>query len=174
MPDNLFVAGFIGTPPMNLFRARLVRDGDYVAVELAGTKIPLPKDRAWRYPRLAEYAGREVVLGVRAEDVYAAELKRDWPAIKGRLGLLEALGSSQMGYLHIDATLVSTTANAQQAQATTTRPEDLHTETASSFVTNLVAFFPPRMPLKINTDVSVALDPANLHFFDADSGAALR
>jgi hypothetical protein len=106
--------------------------------------------------------------------VYAAELKRDWPAIKGRLGLLEALGSSQMGYLHIDATLVSTTANAQQAQATTTRPEDLHTETASSFVTNLVAFFPPRMPLKINTDVSVALDPANLHFFDADSGAALR
>jgi len=174
MPDNLFVAGFIGTPPMNLFRARLVRDGDYVAVELAGTKIPLPKDRAWRYPRLAEYAGREVVLGVRAEDVYAAELKRDWPAIKGRLGLLEALGSSQMGYLHIDATLVSATANAQQAQATTTRPEDLHTETASSFVTNLVAFFPPRMPLKINTDVSVALDPANLHFFDADSGAALR
>ncbi|MFM8266098.1 MAG: hypothetical protein ACKOAI_08575, partial [Acidimicrobiia bacterium] len=76
--------------------------------------------------------------------------------------------------LHIDATKVSTTTTAQQAPASTTRPEDLHTEAASSFVTNLVAFFPPRMPLKINTDVNVSLDSANLHFFDADSGAALR
>ncbi|MFM7526744.1 MAG: ABC transporter ATP-binding protein, partial [Actinomycetota bacterium] len=102
-PSNVFVAGFIGTPPMNLFEARIERDGDYVAVVLAGTRIPMPKDRDWRYPRLVEYVGKQIVLGVRAEDVYAAETKPGWPSIKGRLGLLEALGSSQIGYLHIDA-----------------------------------------------------------------------
>jgi multiple sugar transport system ATP-binding protein len=170
-PSNVFVAGFIGTPPMNLFEARIERDGDYVAVVLAGTRIPMPKDRDWRYPRLVEYVGKQIVLGVRAEDVYAAETKPGWPSIKGRLGLLEALGSSQIGYLHIGANKVATTTTAQTAS---TRAEDLPTEAASSFVTNLVAYFPPRMPLKLNSEVNVAFDVANLHFFDADSGAALR
>ena len=170
-PSNVFVAGFIGTPPMNLFEARIERDGDYVAVVLAGTRIPMPKDRDWRYPRLVEYVGKQIVLGVRAEDVYAAETKAGWPSIKGRLGLLEALGSSQIGYLHIDANKVATTTTAQTAS---TRAEDLPTEAASSFVTNLVAYFPPRMPLKLNSEVNIAFDVANLHFFDADSGAALR
>jgi len=170
-PSNVFVAGFIGTPPMNLFEARIERDGDYVAVVLAGTRIPMPKDRDWRYPRLVEYVGKQIVLGVRAEDVYAAETKPGWPSIKGRLGLLEALGSSQIGYLHIDANKVATTTTAQTAS---TRAEDLPTEAASSFVTNLVAYFPPRMPLKLNSEVNIAFDVANLHFFDADSGAALR
>ena len=170
-PANMFVAAFIGTPPMNLFEARIEKEGDYVAVVITGARIPMPKDRDWRYPRLAEYAGKSVVMGVRAEDVHAAETKPGWPTIKGRLGLLEALGSSQIGYMHIDAKKVATTTSAQTAS---TRPEDLQTEAASSFVTNLVAYFPPRMPLKINTEVSVALDTANLHFFDAESGAALR
>ena len=170
-PANMFVAAFIGTPPMNLFEARIEKDGDYVAVVVAGTRIPMPKDRDWRYPQLAHYVGKSVVMGVRAEDVHAADTKPGWPSIKGRLGLLEALGSSQIGYLHIDAKKVATTTSAQTAS---TRPEDLQTEAASSFVTNLVAYFPPRMPLKINTEVSVAFDTANLHFFDAESGAALR
>jgi multiple sugar transport system ATP-binding protein len=161
-PANLFVAGF---------EARVERDDVNVSVVLAGVKIPLPADRNWRYPRLPEYAGKSIVLGVRAEDVHAAETKPEWPAIAGRLGLLEALGSSQIGYLHIDATKVAISTSATTAS---TRPEDQPTESASSFVTNLVAYFPPRMPLKINSDVRVVLDTANLHFFDAHSGAALR
>lgn len=170
-PANSFVAGFIGTPPMNLFEARIEKDGGNVAVVLAGVTIPLPADRNWRYPRLPEFAGRKIVLGVRAEDVHAAETKPEWPSIVSRLGLLEALGSSQIGYLHIDATKVSISTSAVTAS---TRPEDQPTESASSFVTNLVAYFPPRLPLKLGTDVRITLDTANLHFFDADTGAALR
>ncbi|MGA0710691.1 MAG: ABC transporter ATP-binding protein [Ilumatobacteraceae bacterium] len=170
-PANLFVAGFIGTPPMNLFEARVETDGDNVAVVLAGVRIPLPADRNWRYPRLPDYAGKDIVLGVRAEDVHAADTKPQWPAITGRLGLLEALGSSQIGYLHIDATKVAISTSAISAS---TRPEDQPTESASSFVTNLVAYFPPRMAMKTGTDVRIALDTANLHYFDAQTGEALR
>ena len=184
-PANIFVAGFIGTPPMNMFEASVEKDGDYLALKLAGAKFPLAKDRDWRYPRLSQYVGKKLVVGVRAEDVHAAESKPGWPTITGRLGLMEALGSSQMGYLHIDATkvVVSTQPKAPDDAATGTksgksgpspRPEDLHTEAASSFVTNLVAIFPPRLPLKLGTDVRVTIDTANIHFFDADTGEALR
>lgn len=184
-PANIFVAGFIGTPPMNMFEATVEKDGDYLAFTLAGARFPLAKDRDWRYPRLSQYAGRKIVVGIRAEDVHAAEAKPGWPSVVGRLGLMEALGSSQMGYLNIDATKVvvatqpkapdDTTTNAKPAKgAPAPRPEDLHTEAASSFVTNLVAIFPPRLPLKLNTDVRITIDTANIHFFDADSGEALR
>ncbi|MGA0821867.1 MAG: hypothetical protein ACO3QF_03695, partial [Ilumatobacteraceae bacterium] len=78
---------------------------------------------------------------------------------------------SQIGYLHIDATKVAISTSATSAS---TRPEDLPTESASSFVTNLVAYFPPRMAMKTGTDVRIALDTANLHFFDAQTGEALR
>ncbi|MEY3453367.1 MAG: sn-glycerol-3-phosphate transporter ATP-binding protein UgpC [Actinomycetota bacterium] len=184
-PANIFVAGFIGTPPMNMFEATVEKDGDYLTLTLAGARFPLAKDRDWRYPRLSQYAGRKIVVGIRAEDVHAAEAKPGWPSVVGRLGLMEALGSSQMGYLNIDATKVAvatqpkapddTTTNAKPAKgAPAPRPEDLHTEAASSFVTNLVAIFPPRLPLKLNTDVRITIDTANIHFFDADSGEALR
>ena len=184
-PANIFVAGFIGTPPMNMFEATVEKDGDYLALTLAGARFPLAKDRDWRYPRLSQYAGRKIVVGIRAEDVHAAEAKPGWPSVVGRLGLMEALGSSQMGYLNIDATKVAVatqpkapddaTANAKPAKgAPAPRPEDLHTEAASSFVTNLVAIFPPRLPLKLNTDVRITIGTANIHFFDADSGEALR
>jgi len=184
-PANLFVAGFIGTPPMNMFEAIVEKEGDYLALVLAGVRFPLAKDRDWRYPRLQQYIGKKLVVGVRAEDVHAADSKPGWPSITGRLGLMEALGSSQMGYLHIDATkvVVSTQPKAPDSDSGTAkpgksapapRPEDLHTEAASSFVTNLVAIFPPRLPLKLGIDVRVTIDTANIHFFDADSGEALR
>jgi multiple sugar transport system ATP-binding protein len=184
-PANIFVAGFIGTPPMNMFEATVEKEGDYLALMLAGARFPLAKDRDWRYPRLSQYAGRKIVVGIRAEDVHAAEAKPGWPSVVGRLGLMEALGSSQMGYLNIDATKVAVATQPKAPDDTTTkakpakgapapRPEDLHTEAASSFVTNLVAIFPPRLPLKLNTDVRITFDTANIHFFDADSGEALR
>ncbi|MEY4069151.1 MAG: sn-glycerol-3-phosphate transporter ATP-binding protein UgpC, partial [Actinomycetota bacterium] len=74
-PANIFVAGFIGTPPMNMFEATVEKDGDSLALNLAGARFPLAKDRDWRYPRLSQYAGRKIVVGIRAEDVHAAEAK---------------------------------------------------------------------------------------------------
>jgi multiple sugar transport system ATP-binding protein len=63
-PANLFVAGFIGTPPMNTIAGRVVREGESLAVGLPGARVPLPA------PLAAEVATRglaEVVVGVRPE-----------------------------------------------------------------------------------------------------------
>src|SRR5215216_8061795 len=66
-PDNLFVAAFIGSPPMNLVEASLGGDG----VSLAGYPIPLDRDRR---PRFAE--GGRAVLGIRPEAFEDAEFAR--------------------------------------------------------------------------------------------------
>ena len=66
-PVDLFVAGFIGDPPIGLLPARLVSRGGQAGFEVGTRTLPL-----WReVPQpLLEHVGREVVLGLRAEDVH--------------------------------------------------------------------------------------------------------
>jgi multiple sugar transport system ATP-binding protein len=63
-PANLFVAGFIGTPPMNTIDARVVPEGDSLAAGLPGARVPLPAPLA---DAVAARALDEVVIGVRPE-----------------------------------------------------------------------------------------------------------
>jgi multiple sugar transport system ATP-binding protein len=85
-PVNTFVAGFIGSPSMNLIPAKL----DEVSVTFAGSRLPLPD-----VPALAAYRGKEIVLGIRPEDISAAG--------DGQLELttsrVESLGSELVAYL---------------------------------------------------------------------------
>jgi len=63
-PDNRFVAGFVGTPPMNFFAGRLAPEGDNLYFDEGSVRIRLTGEQA---ARLTEHAGHEVVLGVRPE-----------------------------------------------------------------------------------------------------------
>lgn len=66
-PDNLFVAGFIGSPSMNFFNAKLVQEGDDILVDADAFKVSVPEDRK---PSLQPYAGKSVVFGLRPEDIH--------------------------------------------------------------------------------------------------------
>ena len=69
-PATRYVAGFLGSPPMNFIQAELLGDGGGVAVRLTdGTTLPLPASRT---PRLAPLAGQPVVLGLRPEHIARA------------------------------------------------------------------------------------------------------
>ncbi|MBZ0164306.1 MAG: sn-glycerol-3-phosphate ABC transporter ATP-binding protein UgpC [Notoacmeibacter sp.] len=69
-PVDLFVAGFMGSPPMNMLPGRLVRDGPALAVDTGdGIVFPVPAELA---SRIKEPAGHEVVLGLRPETIFAA------------------------------------------------------------------------------------------------------
>ena len=80
-PVNLFVAGFIGSPAMNLFDATLVGDGDGAgASSSAASGCPVPAEVARRPdPPCSGFAGRVVVLGIRPEDMEDASLVSDAP-----------------------------------------------------------------------------------------------
>src|SRR4051795_4987008 len=92
-PANLFVAGFVGTPPMNLLQADVSTQNGTVSVTLAGQRVELSDAVLKRYPGTRGYAGRSVVFGVRSEDLFLAEERPDLPTIHASLQLLEALGS---------------------------------------------------------------------------------
>src|SRR5437773_9401862 len=72
VPANLFVASFVGSPPMNLFEAVVVRDNGRLVCRIGDTELELPADISSDRPSLTNYAGRRVAIGIRPEDVREA------------------------------------------------------------------------------------------------------
>jgi multiple sugar transport system ATP-binding protein len=176
-PANLFVASFIGTPPMSLLETLLGEGPGGLTFTLAGAELALDPLAVERYPRLRERVGTTVVVGIRSEDVHPAERRPELPSLPAQLELVEALGSGQMAYFVIDATSVRGSVTPGAARSTGAMPapesEGGEGELASSR-SNLTGHFPPRFPLALGDTVQVALDTANHHFFDPETGAALR
>jgi multiple sugar transport system ATP-binding protein len=83
-PANLFVAGFIGSPPMNLIDAVLERGGASASADATGPEVvfgphrlPVPPSVLAEHPGLEGYLGREIVLGIRPEHLSDAKLAGD-------------------------------------------------------------------------------------------------
>jgi multiple sugar transport system ATP-binding protein len=168
-PENLFVAGFIGTPPMNLLEGAVSVNGG-VTVDLGGNTLPIPDQALANYPRLRDWSGRNVIVGLRAGDLHPAQGGFDQlPQITADVELVESLGGESMAYFKINARQFKSESSAAE--------EELENEDESSVVgsrPNLVASFPPHVQLKIGDRVPIAVDAKNLHFFDEASGAPLR
>jgi multiple sugar transport system ATP-binding protein len=99
-PANAFVASFIGSPGMNLFTGRIDgagEDGALSFVSEAAT-LGLPADRR---AKLSAFRGREVLLGLRPEDIGSAAARAEprAPRLKGRVGVVERLGGQICLYL---------------------------------------------------------------------------
>jgi multiple sugar transport system ATP-binding protein len=107
-PANRFVAGFIGTPPMNFFEGTIRVGAGGLSFECpAGFTLPVP---AAQRAALAAFAGQPVVLGLRPEDVgsTAAEHLAGAPRLKARVEVVELMGSESFVHLKIgDTTLTS-------------------------------------------------------------------
>jgi multiple sugar transport system ATP-binding protein len=167
-PENLFVAAFIGSPPMNLLDAGVSVNGG-VSVNLGGRELPVAEAALANYPRLREYGGRNVIVGVRAGDLHPAQGRDDLPQLRARVELVESLGGESMAYFHIDARQIKAELDDEEEQLTS---ESDATVVGSR--PNLVASFPPHVQLKLGDEIPVAVDTKSLHFFDEASGAPLR
>lgn len=66
-PDNLFVAGFIGSPAMNFFNAELVKEGEDIIIKTDSFAIKAPEDRK---PTLEAHLGKPVIFGLRPENIH--------------------------------------------------------------------------------------------------------
>jgi multiple sugar transport system ATP-binding protein len=83
-PANLFVAGFIGAPQMNMFPVTVKRQAREFAVEFEGVMLPLPE--RLRTDRLAAYEGRTLTLGLRPEAFYETAPAETDPALTVKIG----------------------------------------------------------------------------------------
>ena len=169
-PKSVFVVSFIGTPPMNLFRGTLGTENGSVSVKLGPTTLTVEQSCVARYGGIRELGGRDVVVGIRAEDIYPASVRPDLPTMDATVELVEALGSGVMAHLRVDAP------SARHPETTGAAPlesDEGSLNDALGSQPNLVAQFPPRVILKLQDTVPVAIDPGALHFFDEETGAAL-
>ena len=94
-PVNRFVAGFLGTPPMNFLEGRLVGGGDGLEFDAGGARLALPRSMAGR---LGEFVNRPMVIGIRPDAV--GLLSDDgFAALRVRVALVEPLGDRKDVYL---------------------------------------------------------------------------
>ncbi|HLV10212.1 MAG TPA: sn-glycerol-3-phosphate ABC transporter ATP-binding protein UgpC [Halanaerobiales bacterium] len=106
-PNNMFVAGFIGTPPMNFLDAKMVKEGNGYCLDGAGSfKIKIPEDKVAETPEIKDYEGKDVVFGVRPEDLNDASLYpdevNDDNSFDAEVEVVEPMGSEIYLYLKIN------------------------------------------------------------------------
>ena len=166
-PANQFVAGFIGSPPMNLFEATVSVNGE-VSLAFGSSSLAVPDEALRRYPKLRASAGRKVVAGVRSQDLHPGSERPDLPALDAEVELVEALGSESMVYFKIDAFAIREGQHEEVAEVPTSA------EGIVAARPNLVAEFPAHTILRISERVPVAVDVARMHFFDGETGDPLR
>jgi multiple sugar transport system ATP-binding protein len=134
-PANKFVAGFIGSPAMNFFDAALEKADDGLYVKNDEFRVKLPEDKVERY---ASYAGKEVLFGIRPEDIHnPAYLPADvTPAtVKTKVDVQELMGYEIYLYL-INGDM------------------------------NYVARVDPRSQYTVGEEIEVAFNMQNIHLFD--------
>jgi multiple sugar transport system ATP-binding protein len=132
-PANLFVAGFIGTPPMNIIQARVVREGESLAVSLPGARVPLPEPLAHV---VAAQDLDQLVVGVRPEHL----LLDDHGLVPATVTVVESLGHERNIACRLDdGTLIITRQDMDARRPAvgetvrlTTEPEYLHVFDAHS------------------------------------------
>jgi len=156
-PDNIFVAAFIGSPSMNLYEATVKGS----AVQLGSNRIEIGKPPEG----LASRDGQKVVLGIRPEDMEDANLVEGdttGRTISATAQLVESLGSEIMVHFQVDA------------RAVDAGDPDVVEEISDDDVADAVARFNPRSGARAGEPISVVIDVKRLHFFDLDTGLALR
>jgi len=139
-PANRFVAGFIGSPAMNFIGVRLAGENGGLWAETQGMKIKVPGQLA---PRLGSYAGKDVTLGVRPEDLrIAGDIDDKDLTFSANVEVVERLGSEIL----LDVAI---------GQAT------------------MVASVEPTVTAKVHETLRLALNPGRVHFFDNETEAAI-
>ncbi len=174
-PDNLFVAGFIGSPAMNIAQGEIGRQGDTVTVTFGDTVLHVPAAAEQRYPRVREYVGRRVAVGMRPEHFFRPTGEPpEGSVFRGHeVSLVELLGSEMLVHFTTSA-LPVISEDMREALDNPEMVEDLENQANRGGI-DFVSRLEPRMPPpRIGSRMDLGFRTENLHFFDMETGASLR
>ncbi|MBE9079902.1 sn-glycerol-3-phosphate ABC transporter ATP-binding protein UgpC [Romeria aff. gracilis LEGE 07310] len=142
-PNNVFVAGFLGSPSMNFFDATLQAEDGELKVQAGSLTLPVPEEMRSRYQ---EYVNRPLILGIRPEGIYTSTYApsgiQPFP-IRAKLSVVELMGHEAIVYC--------------------TLPDD----------TEFIARLDPRAKLTAGDTLDLQLDTSRFHLFDKESEQAI-
>ena len=174
-PANLFVAGFIGSPAMNMVEATLERQDGRLVVRFGSTWLELDPALVARRPDLEKLEGRRLVLGIRPENIQHerfAGLEPEGRRLQAKIDLLESLGSEILAHFDVDAPPVLTedTRELARDREETDKLEGLVEERVSTFVAKI----DPRAGVQLGDTVPLLVDTSRLHLFDPEDGSRIE
>jgi multiple sugar transport system ATP-binding protein len=146
-PDNVFVAGFIGSPAMNFRRATVTQENGSIVVETDDFRVMVPPERAKQFP---EAVGKDVIFGIRPEDIHDPQYL---PAnvtisnVKAKVDVIEEMGNEKLVYLR---------------------------DSENPDLVPLVARMDPRSRPIVGEEIEIALNMDNTNLFDAATEQTLR
>ena len=166
-PANLFVAGFIGSPAMNLVEAELAARNGGLTVRFGPHELPVPEAVASARPELQSYVGRRVALGIRPEDM------EDGPGdarLEIEVDIKEDMGSEVFLHFAVDAPPVKTEELREIVgeEALEAAEEQTHHH-GSPFIARVERGTQAREGEK----AALAVDTRRLHFFDLQTGSGI-
>jgi multiple sugar transport system ATP-binding protein len=174
-PDNLFVAGFIGSPSMNLGRATVLDHDGRLSVNLDETcDVHLSDAALDRYPRVREYVGREVAVGMRPEHFFRADGSTPTETMMRQrdVMLVELLGSEVLVHFGTGSQPVISEDLREALDDAEAFAELEHA--AQTGTQQFVARLEPHEAPKMGERVDLAFKTEHMHFFDIETGQALR
>ncbi len=176
MPVNIFVAGFIGSPAMNLVEGELRRMDDGLVVDVGGFRLPIPAEVEAARPDLRNYVDRTIVLGVRPEDMEDAALVTDAPAerrIAAIVELRESLGSDVLVHFTIEGRPPITEDVKELVDEVGEDILQQVEQQAQSGRAPMIARLSPRTTVRKGDPIELVVDTHRLHFFDLDHGSGI-
>ena len=163
-PDNVFVAAFIGSPSMNLYQGRIERTATAARVTFGAHSFSLP-DQGTEGDEFSGGDGQEVIVGIRPEWlVEQTPDNADWPSVRVRVELVEALGSELVAHTTIEATA-----------AEIDTPELAEASVGDSrYGAPCLARLSPGSRIAVGDTIDLAINTPSVHLFDAMTERALR
>jgi multiple sugar transport system ATP-binding protein len=175
-PENLFVAGFIGSPAMNMVEGDLTRADGSLALDFGGTTLQIPDEVLSSRPALKGFEGKPVVVGIRPEDMEDATLVSDAPAnrrIRSHVILREALGADVLVHFGVRARPVITEDTKELAKDVGTEVLEAVERGAQSGEWIFLARLNPRTQAQQGQPIELVVDTGRLHFFDPETGRGI-
>ncbi|MDP9020349.1 MAG: sn-glycerol-3-phosphate ABC transporter ATP-binding protein UgpC [Actinomycetota bacterium] len=173
-PDNLFVAGFIGSPAMNMVQASVETSDGATFVSLGEQRLRLADELLATRPALAAYDGRKVVLGIRPEEMEDAACAGESPEdhrLRATVDLVEQMGSEAYVHFSLDAPPVLT--DDTRELASDVGLDDQLERRGEKAISALVARVSPRTRAAKGEAIDLVVDTSRLHFFDIDTSLAV-
>jgi multiple sugar transport system ATP-binding protein len=175
-PNNLFVAGFIGSPAMNMVEAKLSSSDGSGVVEFGGYRLSVPQQVMSARTELKAFDGKPVIVGLRPEDMEDASLVPDAPAdrrIRTTVILREALGADVVAHVRVQAPAVVTEDVRELAHDVGQEALQAVEQGARAGESTFLARLSPRTGAKEGEPIELVVDVGRLHFFDPGTGLGI-